>query len=93
MAKRIRLAWENSNPVPSSSKSGYRTSWNFMPSEENRKTVEMFPIMRTGALNMYGMQDYFRNQRNEERKALVAKWERIKLMRKNSQLGRKNNES
>tara|TARA_R100000315_G_C5152078_1_gene87172 strand:+ start:340 stop:618 length:279 start_codon:yes stop_codon:yes gene_type:complete len=92
MAKRPRLAWENNNPIPSSSRSGYRTSWNFMPCEEKKRTVEMFTVMRTGALNMYGMQDFMRNERNLQREKLVRKWERIKLLRKMSQLGRKDND-
>ncbi len=89
--KRPTLAWENSNSVPSSRKKGYRTSWNFMPCEEREKTVKMFPIMRTGALNMYGMQDYLRNKKNEERKALVAKWKHTKKQ-KDAQLGNKNSQ-
>ena len=63
-----------------------------MPCQEKKRTVEMFTVMRTGALNMYGMQDFLRNERNLQREELVRKWERIKLMRKNSQLGRKDNE-
>ena len=63
-----------------------------MPCEEKKRTVEMFTVMRTGALNMYGMQDFMRNERNLQREKLVRKWERIKLLRKMSQLGRKDNE-
>jgi hypothetical protein len=63
-----------------------------MPCQEKKRTIEMFTVMRTGALNMYGMQDFLRNQRDLQREELVRKWERIKLMRKNSQLGRKDNE-
>ena len=68
----LKVAWENDRPIPATTK-GKQSSWNFIPNEERVRTLKLNPIMISGALNGYAMQDYLKAKRDEHRREVLAK--------------------
>ena len=61
----IKLCWENNNPVPARTQKTLRSSWDFAPDEERKRTIELYPIMHTGAMGLE-MHEYLKQKRKIE---------------------------
>ena len=61
----IKLCWENNNPVPARTQKTLRSSWDFAPNGERKRTIEMYPIMHTGAVGVE-MHKYLMQKRKIE---------------------------
>lgn len=68
----IKLCWENDNPIPARTKNTLKSSWDFNPDTERKRTISMYPIMHTGAMGL-GMRDYLMAKRDERRREVLAK--------------------
>ena len=70
----IKLCWENDSPVPARTRKTLQSSWDFVPDQDKKQTVSMYPIMHTGAMGLE-MEAYARQQakvKQAKQKALLA---------------------
>ena len=70
----LKLAFENGKPTPARYTKTLRSSWDFAPNTERKQTIDMYPIMISGALGSdNAMQDYLMAKRDEHRRSVLAK--------------------
>ena len=79
----LKLAFENGKPTPARYTKTLRSSWDFVPNAERKQTIDMYPIMVSGALGM-NMKHYL--DEKLKHKKLLAKAHRILARNKMSQV-------
>ena len=70
----LKLAFENGKPTPARLTKTLRSSWDFAPNTERKRTLELYPIMVTGAMGL-NMKHYL--DEKLKHKKLLAKAHRI----------------
>ena len=60
----LQVISNNKNYVAKEDRS-LRSRWNFVPNEERKRTIEMYPIMHTGALGI-AMQEFLEKKRRKQ---------------------------
>ena len=91
----IKLAWENTNPILSSKGTVRCSMGSWIPSQHKSREVEIFPILKYGAMNGKHMQDYAKSQQLHSMikcKNIAEEWLKQNKLRR-SQVGNENGDN
>tara|TARA_X000001388_G_C2172259_1_gene100306 strand:+ start:100 stop:384 length:285 start_codon:yes stop_codon:yes gene_type:complete len=69
----LQVAWENDRPIPARTNGTLKSSWNFVPNEERKRTIDMYPIMRTGAMGLALKEFVHKKAKKEQAKVFLNK--------------------